>query len=305
MNEIQVRKAPWIGIGTSGEWYDSPSALADSGLNFNVTQQKLYVASDGQIVPGYFANVREDTGEILGVTTDTYGLVQNESAFSMIDPWLGEGGKITHAGMTKTGMLFMVAEIETFNALGDAYTLFACAMNSFNTKFPCSVFLTSLRVVCQNMFARLLGSADTTKIMFRHAGNAEQRVMNAAAIARCIADYEQDFNKKLDRLALHPANVGAFLDALFPFTLKEDAPRYMTSKIANEQAREDFVANYYNVDDNANFIGTSLGLVNAYYDFLSHRPEMRKASKSWDDIRLSGLMSGTMVQSKVMDTLLR
>lgn len=302
MNDIvTTRKAPWIGLGTSGEWSDSQTALADAGMMFNVVQQPMVLASDGQVVPGFLANVREDTGDIMGVTTDSYGLVQNDVAFSMLDPWLQDGGVITHAGMTQTGMMFMIAELTRFNALGDEYTLYAAAMNSFNTKFTCTVFLTTLRIVCQNMFAKLIRSEETAKLTFRHSQYVEGRVINAASIARRISDYERQFTDKLDKLAMQPASTDKFLDVLFPFGLKEDAPRYMTSKIANEEAREDFISNYYNVDDNSNFIGTKLGLLNAYYDYLSHRPGMRNTGKNWDDVRFSGLMSGQMVQKKIME----
>ena len=305
MNELIVRErqAPWIGLGTSGQWLDSQTALADAGMNFNVTQQELVLASDGQVVPGFLANVREDTGQIFGVTTDSYGLVQNEVAFSMVDPWLSEGGVITHAGMTETGMMFMVAELTRFNALGDEYTLFAAAMNSFNAKYTCTVFLTTLRIVCQNMFAKLLKNDNAAKLSFRHTQYVEGRVIDAASVSRQIAGYEKRFTNKLDSLATKEANVNKFLDALFPFTLDENAPRFMTSKEANEEARENFVQSYYLADDNANFVGTSLGLLNAYYDYLSHRPGMRNTGKNWDDIRFSGLMSGQLVQNKVMEVL--
>ena len=129
--------------------------------------------------------------------------------------------------------------------------------------------------------------------------------MNAATISKKIVGYENRFIDKLDGLAIKEANVDRFLDVLFPFTLDENAPRFMTSKEANEEAREDFLRNYYYVDDNANFIGTSMGLLNAYYDCLSHRPGMRNTGKNWADVRFSGLMSGQMVNNKVMEVIMQ
>jgi len=303
-NEIvRERQAPWIGLGTSGQWLDTQSALAGAGMDFNVVSQRLITEKDGEVANGFLANVREDTGEVLGVTTDKYGIVQNDAAFAMLDPWLADGGVITQAGMTKTGMMFMVAELTQFNALGDAYTLYAAAMNSFNSKFTCTVFMTTLRIVCQNMFAKLLHSDEVAKINFRHTQYAENRVIEAASVTKRIAGFEKQFTNKLDKLATQEAPLSEFLDLLFPFNLPEDSPRYLTSKWANEYAKEDFVNNYYMVDDNSNFVGTKLGLVNAYYDWLSHRPALRNTGKSWDDVRFSGLMTGQLVNNKVMEVI--
>ena len=53
-------------------------AIQTSDYDFTVTQTPLYTVRDeDNKKSGYLANVREDTGEVLGICTDRYALVQN------------------------------------------------------------------------------------------------------------------------------------------------------------------------------------------------------------------------------------
>ena len=51
------------------------------------------IITDGKLILGYKANIRQTDGKILGVVTDRYKVVQNHEAFAFTDVLLGEGVK--------------------------------------------------------------------------------------------------------------------------------------------------------------------------------------------------------------------
>ena len=71
------------------------------------------------------------------------------------------------------------------------------------------------------------------------------------------------------------------------------------SKERVDQIRQEFMDVYYNAPDNQKFHGTSMGFVNAYYDYLSHRNPTKLMPGNWSHRRLSGLVSGNDVKTKL------
>ena len=73
---FSVRETPWHGLGTIvAEAPASKDALKRAGLNWNVSQKEIY--TDEGTIDGYKANVRDTDGQVLGVVTDRYQVVQN------------------------------------------------------------------------------------------------------------------------------------------------------------------------------------------------------------------------------------
>ena len=84
------RERPWHGLGTQVEGApDSREALIAAGLDWDVVQRPVFT-QDGVKVSGYFANVRQQDGSILGVVTSRYKVVQNRDAFAFTDDKMRE-----------------------------------------------------------------------------------------------------------------------------------------------------------------------------------------------------------------------
>jgi len=81
-----VREKPWHGLGTRvDEAPTSIDALVLAGLDWQVNQKNVYT-QDGNIIPGYKANIRGTDDSALGIVSDKYKVVQNEDAFQFTDP---------------------------------------------------------------------------------------------------------------------------------------------------------------------------------------------------------------------------
>ena len=81
---LSAKERPWHGIGTVVEEAPtSEDAIRIARLDWTVDQFPVF--ANGNEIPGYFANVRSDTNEALGVVRNRYKIVQNTEAFDFVD----------------------------------------------------------------------------------------------------------------------------------------------------------------------------------------------------------------------------
>ena len=304
-NLVRPRQVPWLGQGVSGRWTSSEAALFDTVLDYEVEQVPCY-DDQGNKVPGILVNRNADNKDILGVTSNQYGVVQNMDAFSLLDPFCHVGGVIEHAGMTELGMVFMVMRLDGYDmglAKNDNFTLYVCAMNSFNGKFPLAIIITPIRVYCQNMFRKLMRKKDDTVLIIKHGKFAQNRIMSASKASSILLDYQENFNRQL----LADANQERTLNDVMAFTEKmlplvPVTPEHPRAKLSNERIeyqRDEFIRSYYNAPDNTDYIGTRLGILNAYYDWVTHHEPLR-ATKTFESARFGNLVNGTVINNKLI-----
>ena len=301
----RTRSVPWIGCGTSGSWICAADALEDSHQDYEVEQVDAF-DDLGHRIPGVLVNRRIDTKEILGSTSDRYGVIQNHDGFAMLDPFAKAGGVIEHAGQTEQGMVFMVMRMPFSTEPGSSsnrFDMYICAMNSFNTRFPMAVIITPVRVVCQNMFRKLMSCSDTV-LSIKHGRLAGRRMAAATEVNDLMADYIAGFNGSVRAALATPRSVtevDAFVEAMFPYVpVDAKHPKAEQSNDRIRQSRRMFLDDYYDADDNQDYKGTSFGLLNAYYDWVSHSEPSRMAAGSYADRRLGNLMLGTAVDRKLL-----
>lgn len=310
------RKLPWIGVGESGFWTSLDQALHDCGLDFEVSSHDALWKYEGVMnpmmpsafqvsattyneVPDIQVNVIDGTDRIVGVTSDRYSIIQNKQAFSLLQPFLDLGGAILQGGMTMQGMCFMVLECgNRGTVLGDDFRYYVCAMNSFNGKFPMAVFITPVRVVCQNMFRKLMKNDNVMSI--KHASNGSDRVEQAKLASSSMASFISDFHERANELMLKKASPYDFASMLFKYPNKNSVKNYDRSCERVDEMREVFVNEYVMAPDNMDNIDNMWGMANAYYDYMSHRPEAKNMwEDDWNDRRLSGIMSGKDIDTKL------
>ena len=288
---------PWIGVGTSGEWISVSEALYDSGLAFNVNQEDCYTR-EGHIIPGLAVNRKSYDGTILGYTSNRYGVIQNYEAFSMLNPFIKDGGRIIQAGQTANGMMFMVLKLNMINVLGDDYELYVFVTNSFNRAYPCSLIITPMRIICQNMYRNIVKD---TIFTVRHNGLANNRITSASDAIDVSLTYANSFKERVKSLYDIEADAvytSKFVEKLFPY--KEQTVMTERMKLDIDAQRELFISQYFNAEDNLKYHGTKLGLINAYYDWVTHASPQRM-TMNFDSRRLAGLISGEAIDKKLIN----
>jgi hypothetical protein len=116
---MSVKEKAWHKLGQVIDRYPTSSeAIQHAGLDYIVEKRPLftydtdnYLSSDETITPkievsNFFATVRADTEQVLGVVGNDYEVVQNRDAFTFFDAIVGGG----------EGILY-----ETAGALGNGY----------------------------------------------------------------------------------------------------------------------------------------------------------------------------------------
>ena len=319
---IQVqpqRNVPWLGIGATGNWTDYNEALVAGGLDFNVYDEQLcwwkpsrpldeVVANPGW--SGYtsqtedvemITTVRGDTNQVLGLVTPRYRIVQNRDAFKIMEQVVAVGGTITNAGMTQQGLCFMVANVMQRTVNGEDYCMYIMATNSFNGAFPIGLIVTPVRIICQNMYRQLMGNKDNV-VRMRHETNVMDKLDRQYNVAGALVDYNDCFSAQVLKLAEAKMTVDQYtnlLHMLFPYPAPGGA-REQTSIMKIDALREEFTDVYFDAPDNVKWKDCAFGFVNAYYDYLSHAGNTKNMRGSWEDRRLTKLVSGDAVKSNVI-----
>lgn len=273
------RTTTWHAIGKDvQECKSMEQVLRASGLDYEVTKKPVFTSMvDGGTlveVPNRFMTVNS-RGKIYDVVSDKFQLVQNREAFEFVD-YMGDELSFEKAGETENGMVYIIAKLPSVNILGDEFTPHVVFRNGFSGKIKITAAICPLRLVCQNQFNFAFKDAQNT-VSIRHVGNAEAKLQEARDVLKLSADYMRELNTMAEQyvgIKLTPAQVDKVLDQMFPIIDRESMNPFKLHQL--EDARTKF-RNAYNADDNGNFRGTGWGLINAYTDFITHKPAVGKS----------------------------
>ncbi len=153
--------------------------LETAGLMWPVEQWELMTAT-GKFIDSHKAIARGDNGNILGVVGKNYEPIQNHVAFAFADALLAEtkGGTFENAGVFRGGRrIILQAKLgQNFDAIGndrvDSYITF---LNSHDGSSSLRVFLTPIRLVCQNQLVQSMREA-SINVTLRHTSSINERL---------------------------------------------------------------------------------------------------------------------------------
>ena len=259
-------------------------AMENARLGFTVATQPVRM-EDGTDIPGKVATYRTDTGAPLGVVSDSYHVVQNNSAFRFFDPAIGEGSAgIETAGVFNGGRrVFMLARIpERAEVLPDdpaeRYLLFT---NGHDGGSAVQCLFTNVLVVCRNTLAAALAGA-ANRVCIRHTANAERSIDAARDVLCQEGTYWEAVRSAYQQLAQKHVTrdkLNAFLEGLFPGKPDGDGLSKTTEN------RRDRVSALFNGDaidiDRPGKRGTAYGLFNAVTQWIDREQTARKGTDRW------------------------
>lgn len=182
---FSVKEIPWHGLGTIVQEYpNSQQALEYAELDFEVEKRELYAVGDSQIdVPDYYATVRTDTNEALGVVGKDYQIVQNVNAFDFFDSIVGSKTGILYetAGALGRGeRIFITAKLPDYIKVGknDLIEQYLFLTTSHNGSSSITAAFTPIRVVCNNTLNAALQGV-TNAVRIRHTVNVHWKLKEA------------------------------------------------------------------------------------------------------------------------------
>ena len=273
-----TREKPWHGLGVQvQEAPTSEKALWLAGLDWKVLQKDIY--TEGRIkVPGYKANVRDSDGQVLGVVTDRYKVIQNEEAFAFTDALLGKGVRYETAGSLQKGKkVWMLARLpKEYIISGERISPYLVFSNTHDGSGAVRVAVTPIRVVCNNTLNLALDTARRSWSMI-HTGNISGKIQEAADTLFRAEEYMDKLGKEIEDLRgveITDQQVKEYIEILLPME-KEPTPAQARNMI---RLRTDMKQRYYDAPDLQKVGNNAYRFINAVSDFATHSSPLRRTA---------------------------
>ena len=298
-------EVPWHKIGAVLDGVlTSDEAIKEARLTWTVEQTPVYTATNwAQAIPGYVANVRSDTNEVLGIVSERYKVAQNTDVFRFADDLIGNG-KVpctyeTAGSLFNGRRVFMLVNMPKGRIMDDEYQPYLCLSNAHDGSACLQVLLTGIRVVCNNTLSAALRTAKR-KISIRHLSLMERRKDEAVMTMGMASRYFSDLEKFASELAGKKVNIGKVLNLLFPVS-REMSRRQLKSNNELKQfikdlfTRKDDLQNYQK--DNA------WGVYSAIADYRSNAEPKRKTA-TYTDHKMARFIDGDPVMQQAQEIIM-
>ncbi|QEM07188.1 DUF945 domain-containing protein [Mucilaginibacter rubeus] len=207
------KEKAWHGLGKIVEDYPTSSqAIQYAGLDYTVEKRPLFTYDsenhngdpDTDLiipeieVPNYFATIRTDTEQVLGVVGKDYKIVQNRDAFSFFDAIVGGGDGIlyeTAGALGKGERIFITAKLPGYIKVGkdDFIEQYLFLTTSHDGLGSIMAAFTPVRIVCNNTLNAAL-SNHRNAIKIRHTASANDRLKQAHTLMGITNNLSNDLN---------------------------------------------------------------------------------------------------------------
>ena len=214
---FSVKEKAWHGLGKIVQDYPTSSeAIQFAGLDYKVEKRKLFTYDNENnsgnpdidiIIPeievlNFYATMRTDTDQVLGVVGKEYEVVQNKDAFSFFDAIVeGDGIMYETAGALGKGeRIFITAKLPGYIKVGkdDLIEKYLFLTTSHDGYGSITAAFTPVRIVCNNTVNGAFRNC-TNSIKIRHTQNAKERLEEAhkvMGITNRLSDFlETTFNR--------------------------------------------------------------------------------------------------------------
>lgn len=244
----------------------------------------------GPPIPGAFCTKKEGTNDTFGVVGSQFEIIQNQEALSFVDNLVSEGLTFVKAGENHK-MLYLIGKLPSIEVLGDEVTPYLIFQNSHNGSTTLKATIAPLRIVCQNQFNLTFRKA-VNKISLRHTKSIKGRLHTAQQVLLQNTEYLSEFQKQALGLAqekISKKQVDTLLDGIF-----EIKPEFNPTQVRRMEEKRDRFLSAYQADDNQNFLGTKWGLINAYTDFVTHKPLRKETPQALENHFIKTTLKGSI-----------
>jgi phage/plasmid-like protein (TIGR03299 family) len=299
--------------------HDAASMIAAGGLDWTVEQHPLeaVIAREYQSmrvrVPRHVANVRSDTGAVLGVVGEGYEPLQNASAFAFCDGitdsgqahWIGAGA--THSGARVHALMRLDREIQIGNAEGEDVLPLLCFRNGHDGGLAVTVSVVPFRLACLNGMLLPIPAAERTW-KARHTANVEAKLADARrtlGIAWRYYDELEELGGRLIRERIGEGEFERFLARLVPLPEpRSDATDGGRAVRNAERVREAIRTAYRAAPDLEAIRGTRWGVLQAVTAYVDHvQPTRQTTSRTQEEARFARATEPQPLKDRALELL--
>lgn len=263
-------------------------AIADAGLDFDVVKRPLTFRNDKNNnvrIPGFYATVRTDTQQPLGIVKDRYAIHQNRDNGDMINILLDDGtAKIVAAGAWAHGALgFVIAKLPADVLIGgEPVQSFIVVTWSHDGTRPTTPAIRMIRPACANTFPVIVfgrsGKATEPRFPMRHVGDTKLKVQAAREALQISFAASQTFAADMTRLLDTPMNQ---IEAVKLTKVLIPSPKDGDDVPGRTQARRDAITELFARSENLeNVRGTAWAYVNAVAEYADHGMVARETKQT-------------------------
>lgn len=270
------RKAPWINaaswVNTNEDQISAAEVLTNANLNWTVEHAPLFAYVNGWKVQveNKSATTRinsDGSASVLGITSPTYSIVQNQDIVQMIDAVTFEAGAtFVSAGELRGGRkIFLASKLpNTLNVGGiDPVDTYLMATNTHDGTDAFKFQLMQLRLLCTN---GMMGYTTTSSISFRHTSGMNVRIEDVRQTLNVTLKATEEFSTRAEELISQSVTDSKFVEivnSLLPIDTYNMTPR----QVESVQNRRYALANIWNGPTQENIKGTAWGVVQAFAEF--------------------------------------
>ncbi|MBU6232412.1 DUF932 domain-containing protein [Patescibacteria group bacterium] len=237
--------------------------------------------------------VRDDNSLVLGYVKEGYHVFQNEAAPDFMMDLVDSGELAVETafslyGGRKVVWTFKMPE-EILISGKDAVETFLCLMNSHDGSVSITLFITPIRVLCQNTLNYGLNRAKRV-VKIRHTRNAAQKWAEARRAMEISFKYNQELAEIADKMAqvsFSDSEFEEFLQSLAPIP----EPVVKNGKQTNQPAITMATKVHENIFEinrrhpsQVSINGTLWGAVQAVQFYTDHVSSVRSATRKIDGI---------------------
>lgn len=241
-------------------------ALSEYGLDWTVKREPIAVESTGDRINTHVANVREDTGVVLGIVGKGTVTIQNAELAHLAQSIVSDDGRfwVQNAGSICGGQrVFLNIGSEGFRVNTtrgtDTVQPYLMVANGFKGDFSLAVLFNSLRVSCMNQLPQIWASVargNTLGFRFRHTANIDLRIKEAKQRISQFWTLQDAFKNRTNTLAqreftrteMQEFFLGVYQELVAPIPVAPSTPKETrqrdraTKIIANWSERHDIEA---------------------------------------------------------------
>jgi len=329
----EAERPMWVGQ-TPGGWgdalrtvnpseaHDAASVIAAADLGWTVEQCSLEavlaIGDDGHpiaraTVPRHVANVRSDTGAVLGVVGEGYEPLQNRAAFAFCDDitdsgrahWIGAGS--TRGGARVHALMRLEREILIGGAEGEDVLPLLCFRNGHDGGLAVTVSVAPFRLACLN--GMLLPLADAQRTWkARHTAHVQARLADARrtlGIAWRYYDELEQIGGRLIRERMGEGEFERFLARVVPLPPPQPDRSNGGRAVRNaERVREAIRTAYRATPDLTDIRGTRWGALQAVAAYVDHtHPTRQTAGRTHAEARFERATEPAPLKDRALELL--
>jgi len=217
---FSVKEKAWHGLGQIVESYPtSAEAIKFAGLDYSVEKRPLFTYDSENYranketdiiipeikVPDFYATIRTDNEQILGVVGREYEVIQNRDAFSFFDAIVGDKEGIlyeTAGALGKGEKIFITAKLPGYIRVGsdDLIEKYLFLTTSHDGYGSITAAFTPVRIVCNNTLNAALSNMSNC-IKIRHTQSAQDKLKEAHKVMGISNTLSDELNGIFNRWA--------------------------------------------------------------------------------------------------------